>query len=165
MFSDIEFESLTAPAPEDLLAFYARQRHRTSTSITKIGRMLERTFCFVTARRHGELIGVARGLTDGVWGCMVECKLDPVFQGPGCVTKTDGRVEHDSYGIAAEMARRLIAELHAYGVEKINVLAHGTEEDFCAELGFRRMSGVVPMELSADLATVADPSLVDQASS
>ena len=80
----------------------------------------------------------------------MECKLDPAYQGPACITKTDGRIEDDSEGIAAEMARRLIDALRDYGVERIDALAYETEVDFCEELGFRKTPGLVPMEWCAD---------------
>ncbi len=146
---DIEFETMAKPDPDELLAFYKRQRHQTTEARAKLQRMMDRTFCFVTARRDGELIGLARGVTDGLWGRLAECKLDPAYQGPACVTHTDGRIEHDSAGIACEMASRVIRALREYGVERIDVLAYGTEVDFCEELGFKKLRGVAAMELHA----------------
>ena len=52
-----------------------------------------------------------------------------------------------SAGIARAMATLVIEALRDFGVERIDVLAYGTEEDFCAELGFQKLGGVVPMEL------------------
>lgn len=150
MFEEIEFETMAKPDPEELLSFYERQHHPTTHERDKLQRMLDCTFCFVTARRHGELIGIGRGVTDGLRGWLAECKLDPACQGPACVTKTDGRIEHDSQGIAFEMARRIVKALRDHGAEKITVLAYGTEEDFCEELGFRKVRGMVAMELPAD---------------
>lgn len=133
----------------ELRAFYERQHHETTESPEKLARMIERSFCLVTARRGEELIGVARGVSDGVRGYLAECKLDPRYQGPAAVTHTDGRVEHDQHGIAREMARRVIDALWESGVERIQVLAYGTEVDFCEELGFKRCSGVVALRLDA----------------
>ncbi len=147
MYDDIQFECVARPDPEALLAFYDRQQHKITHSASKLRQMIENTDCFVTARRQGELIGLARGLTDGVWGCLVECKLDPAYQGPACVTRKDGRIEHDSAGIAREMARLVIEDLRSRGAERIAVFAYGTEEDFCGELGFEKLRGVVAMEL------------------
>ena len=48
------------------------------------------------------------------------------------------------------MACRVIEALRQYGVERIDALAYGTEVDFCEELGFRRLRGLVAMELAAD---------------
>jgi len=149
VFNDIEFETTTRPDPGELLAFYERQHFPTTHSLEKLQRMLDNTFCFVTARRNGELIGLARGVTDGLWGRIAECKLDPAYQGPACVTRTDGRIEHASEGIAHEMARRVIEDLRRYGVERIDAIAYGTEVDFCEELGFRKIRGVTAMELAS----------------
>ena len=113
--------------------------------------MLDDTCCLVTAERNGDLIGFARGVVSGVVGYLAECKLDPVYQGPACVTKTDGRIEHDDSGIAREMAIRVIEKLRAQGVEKIGTVAYGTEVDFCEELGFKQPAGVVWLELSASV--------------
>ena len=147
MFQDVTFEARVKPSPVELSAFYARQQHSPTQSAEKLGRMLENTFCVVTARRGGELIGFARGLTDGLWGRLAECKLDPAYQGPACVTRKQGRIEHDAYGIAREMAFRVLHSLRDYGVEKIDAIAYGTEVDFCEELGFKKTRGVEVMEL------------------
>ena len=151
MFDDVQFETMTKPDPAELLTFYERQRHPTTHDAGKLQRMLDNTLCFVAARREGELIGLARGVTDGVLGRLAECKLDPAYQGPACVTRTDGRIEHDSAGIARQMAILVIKALRDYGVERVAVLAYGTEEDFCEELGFKKVHGVVAMELASEM--------------
>lgn len=150
MFEGVEFEMMTRPDPDELAEFYKRQQHPTTDDRDKLQRMLDNTFCFVAARRDGELIGLARGVTDGLWGRLAECKLDPAFQGPACVTRTDGRIEHDSAGIAREMAIMVIESLRSYGVERIRALAYGTEVDFCEELGFKQIRGAVALELGTD---------------
>ena len=149
MTTEVVYEVSERIDPNELAAFYQRQKHRTTHSVEKLERMIESTYCFVTARRDGALIGIARGVTDGVLGQLVECKLDPCYQGPACVTKIDGRIEHDTEGIAREMAQRVIESLIDSGVERINVLAYGTEVDFCEELGFKRDTGLVPLHLDA----------------
>lgn len=149
MFDGIEFETKTKPDPQELLAFYHRQNHVAPQSREKLEKMLDNTFCVVTARKNGELIGFARGVTDGLTGRLAECKLDPAYQGPACVTRTDGRIEDDTAGIARELAREVIEALRDYGVEKIDAVAYGTEVDFCEELGFKRQRGVVALELRA----------------
>lgn len=135
--------------PAELLGFYQAQRHRGAPqSPEKLLEMIGNSACFVTARDpQGRLIGIARGLTDGVRGYLTECKLDPQFQGPAAVTRTDGRIEHDDRGIAREMASRVLGKLRAMGCQRIDVIAHGTEVDFCADLGFRRNSGAVAMTI------------------
>jgi hypothetical protein len=102
---------------------------------------------FVTARVDDRLIGIARGVTDGVRGYLSECKLDPIYQGPAAVTRTDGRIEHDSYGIAAEMARRVLETFESQGIERVDVLAWGTEVDFLKEMGFKSSGGTIAMSL------------------
>jgi hypothetical protein len=151
--SAITYDSSAAPDPDELLSFYARQGHATTKSKDKLQRMIDSTFCFVTARKEGCLIGWARGTTDGVRGLLVECKLDPAYQGPACVTHIDGRIEHDTGGIAREMALRVIEAFRQHGVERVDVMAYGTEEDFCEELGFKRSTGLVAMQLTPDQAT------------
>ncbi len=146
--SQIEFQELSPGEVdvEELLAFYERQcQHAPSPQMLR--RTLERSDCCVTAREDGRLIGIARGLADGVRGYLTECKLDPACQGPAAVTRTDGRIEHDDRGIAREMAQRVLDCLRDKGVERVDVTAHGTEEDFCAELGFRRAHGLVAMQM------------------
>jgi hypothetical protein len=161
MFQDITFEAKTKPDPAELSAFYARQQH-TAPAPEKLRRMLDNTFCVVSARRGGELIGFARGLTDGLWGRIAECKLDPAYQGPACVTRKQGRIEHDSYGIAREMAFRVIQTLRDYGVERIDAIAYGTEVDFCEELGFRKTRGVEVMEWSLENLNMSSKAMASQ---
>jgi hypothetical protein len=155
MTSEVAYDIPERIDPHELAAFYQRQKHQTTHSLEKLERMIANTYCLVTARRAGSLIGIARGVSDGVRGQLVECKLDPSCQGPACVTKTDGRIEHDTEGIAREMARRVIDSLLESGVERINVLAYGTEVDFCEELGFKRDTGLVPLHLDAQLLAAA----------
>lgn len=150
MYDDVQYELMAKPDPNELMRFYERQRHTTTHSREKLERMVENTLCFVAARRNGELIGLARGVTDGVWGRLLECKLDPAYQGPACVTKTDGRVEHDSSGIAREMAILVMEALRSAGAERVDTLAYGTEVDFCEELGFKKIHGMVALEWKAD---------------
>ncbi len=147
MADAIEYEMMSKPDPAELQAFYERQQHSTTGDRGKLQRMLDNTFCFVAARRDGEMIGLARGLTDGLVGWLTECKLEPAYQGPACVTKTDGRIEHDSAGIAKEMAIRVIDTLRDFGVERIEVVAYGTEVEFFEELGFKQLRGSVAMKL------------------
>jgi len=146
MDQDIQYATCSEIAPEELAAFYERQGHHTTGDLAKLERMVANSFCFVTARVDGELIGMARGVTDGVHGYLAECKLDPRYQGPACITRKDGRIEHDSQGIAAEMALRVVSALSEFGVDRIHVLAYGTEVDFCEEMGFKRVSGMVVLE-------------------
>jgi len=143
----------------ELAEFYTQQKHRVTSSPEKLRRMLDNSFCFVTARHAGRLIGIARGVTDGVNGQLAECKLDVGFQGPGAVTRTDGRIEHDKSGIAMEMATRVIDALREYGAEQIHVLAYGTEVDFCEELGFHKVGGMVALEMdtTADVPAATAP--------
>lgn len=145
----IAFDAVSKPSADELLSFYEKQRHPIPGDRTKIQRMLDNTYCVVTARREGEMIGFARGVTDGLWGRLAECKLDPNYQGPACITRREGRIEHDAQGIAREMAARVIAKLRDFGVERIDAVAYGTEVDFCEELGFRKLRGQVPLELPA----------------
>jgi len=145
--SEVTYDSSGPPDADELLRFYQRQQHSLTQSAEKLQRMIDNTFCIVTARQGGELIGLARGVTDGVRGRLVECKLDPAYQGPACVTHTDGRIEHDQAGIAREMALRVIDSLRQSGVERVDVVAYGTEVDFCEELGFRRSPGLVALHL------------------
>jgi hypothetical protein len=136
--------------PQELAQFYQRLRHDIAARPEQIEEMMTASAAFVTARRDGELIGIARGLCDGLRGYLTECKLDPAYQGPAAVTGTDGRIEHDQHGIAVEMARRVLSAMISAGVRRIDVLAWGTEVDFCEELGFKRQGGLVGLTMRAE---------------
>lgn len=149
MAGEIRFEVTREIDVNDLKAFYDSQGSSTPQSIEKLSKMVANSVCFVTAREaDGRLIGIARGVADGVRGYLTECKLDPSRQGPAAVTHIDGRIEHDQYDIAGEMATRVIRALAEAGCERIDVLAYGTEVDFCEEFGFRKATGLVPMHLN-----------------
>lgn len=135
--------------PGELTEFYARLGHDIAAQPAQIQRMLSSSAAFATAREDGRLIGIARGLCDGLRGFLAECKLDPAYQGEAAVTRRDGRIEHDKHGIAAELARRVLAAMAADGVQRIDVLAWGTEVDFCEELGFKRSGGLVGLTMLA----------------
>jgi len=137
-----------ADAPE-LARFYEQMRHDIAALPVQIEQMMAASAAFVTARKDGRLIGIARGICDGLRGYLTECKLDPAYQGPGAVTRTDGRIEHDEYGIAAEMAGRVLQAMVDAGVRRIDVLAWGTEVDFCEEMGFKRQGGLVGLTMKA----------------
>jgi len=136
--------------PEELAEFYQRVHHDIGATPEQIRHMMSSSVAFVTARVDNHLVGIARGVCDGLRGYLTECKLDPGFQGPAAVTRTDGRIEHDEAGIAAEMARRVLDRVFAAGVRRVDVLAWGTEEDFLEELGFKRLGGLVGMTMRAE---------------
>jgi len=145
----VSYGSGAETSPQELARFYQRLGHDIAAQPRQIEKMMANSTAFVTARVGGELIGIARGICDGLRGYLTECKLDPAYQGPAAVTRTDGRIEHDQYGIAAEMARRVLQAMFAAGVRRVDVLAWGTEVDFCQELGFRRQGGLVGLTLRA----------------
>ncbi len=146
---EIVLERVVDPKVDEIAAFYSKQGHPLGSARDKIKRMLDGAVCLVVARREGQLVGLARGVSDGVTGRLAECKLDPTCQGPGCITRRDGRIEHDDAGVAKKMASMVLDELARLGVDRIEVLAHSTEIDFCAELGFKKIRGMEALELSS----------------
>lgn len=150
---DVTYDVSGRVDPQELAEFYGRLHHETAASPEQLSGMVVRSAVFVTARAGGKLIGVARGVGDGVRGYLTECKLDPGYQGPAAVTRTDGRIEHDAYGIAGTMARKVLEALGRQGVERVDVLAWGTEVDFLEDLGFRRSGGLVGMTLRPGAST------------
>lgn len=148
--ASIEYGALDGTTPGEIADFYRRVQHDLSAAPAQIQRMIAGSTGFVTARADGKLIGIARGLVDGTRGFFAECKLDPAYQGPGAVTRRDGRIEHDENGIAVAMARRVLDALTHAGATRVDVLAWGTEVDFLEELGFRRSGGLVGLTLKAD---------------
>jgi len=146
----VEYKTGKDTTPEELTEFYRRLQHDIAARPEQIRKMTANSAAFVTAYVGGKLIGIARGVCDGLRGYLTECKLDPAFQGPAAVTRTDGRIEHDTHGIATEMARRVLDAMYAAGVQRVDLVAYGTEVDFCEELGFRRAPGVVGMTMRAE---------------
>ncbi len=147
---NVEYGVGTDVTPEELTEFYGRLNHDMAAQPAQIRKMMDNSAAFVTARVDGKLIGLARGVCDGLRGYLTECKLDPVFQGPAAVTRTDGRIEHDTHGIARELARRVLDNMFADGVRRIDTVAYGTEVDFCEELGFKRSGGLVGVTMRVE---------------
>lgn len=139
----------------EVAEFYDRLRHDIDAETQQIQHMMNSSISFVSARLDGKLIGIARGVFDGVRGYFTECKLDPAYQGPACVTKRDGRIEDDLHGIGMEMGRRVLEKLFTAGARKVDVVAWGTEIDFCSDLGFKKQGGLVGMTMKAEDWTTA----------
>ncbi len=153
--ADIAYGTGQDVTPAELTEFYGRLAHDIAAQPDQIAKMMKNSAAFVTARCEDRLIGIARGVCDGLRGYLTECKLDPVYQGPAAVTRTDGRIEHDKDGIAKEMARRVLSAMYAEGVQRIDTVAYGTEVDFCEELGFKRGAGLVGVTMRAEDWTAA----------
>ncbi len=147
---EVRYGSAEDTTPEELAEFYRRLQHDIAARPEQIRKMTANSAVFVTARANGQLIGIARGICDGLRGYLTECKLDPAYQGPAAVTRTDGRIEHDTSGIATEMARRVLDAMYADDVQRVDAVAYGTEVDFCEELGFHKARGVVGMTMRAE---------------
>ncbi len=147
---DVVYGSCSDVTPDELMEFYQRLQHDILARPEQIAKMKKNCTAFVTAHQNGKLIGIARGICDGLRGYLTECKLDPAFQGPAAVTKRDGRIEHDTNGIATEMARRVLDAMYRDGAQRVDLVAYGTEVDFCEELGFRQSRGLVGMSMRAD---------------
>ena len=146
---EVSYGTVADVSAEELAEFYRELKHDIAAQPAQIEKMMANSVAFVTARHNNKLVGIARGVCDGLRGYLTECKLDASFQGPGAVTRTDGRIEHDTYGIAKEMARRVLQAMVEAGVRRIDVLAWGTEVDFCEELGFKRRGGLVGLTMMA----------------
>lgn len=159
--TNVTYDAVGEVAANELFAFYRSLGHESVSSAADAQRVLDNSAAFIAARCDGRLVGIARGLCDGVRGYLTECKLDPAFQGPAAITRRDGRVEHDHHGIAAEMARRVLTAMSQRGVHRVDVLAWGTEVDFCEELGFKRQGGLVGLTL--DVASAASLQAVGSA--
>ena len=147
---EVEYGTGQDVTPEELTDFYRQLSHDIAARPEQIRKMMANSAAFVTARVNGKLVGIARGVCDGLRGYLTECKLDPVYQGPAAVTRTDGRIEHDTNGIAKEMARRVLEAMYAGGVQRVDTVAYGTEVDFCEELGFKRAAGLVGVTMRAE---------------
>lgn len=64
--------------------------------------------------------------------------------------------------IARELATRVLGHLREVGVERVDVIAHGTEEDFCRDLGFRPVRGAVTMQLDPRTMACAASAMVGE---
>lgn len=147
---NVKYGTATDTTPAEIIDLYGRVKHPVAVAAAQVQAMIAHSDAFVTAHVDGQLIGFARGVCDGARGFFTECKLDPVYQGPAAITRTDGRIEHDTYGIAAEMGRQVLSRMSALGVSRIDVVAWGTELDFLQELGFKKQGGLIGMTLRTD---------------
>ena len=60
--------------PQELTEFYQRLKHDIAAQPEQIRKMMAGSAAFVTARADGKLIGIARGVCDGLRGYLSECK-------------------------------------------------------------------------------------------
>lgn len=145
--SQITYGTAADVSRDEIAEFFARVEPEGQPSSGRLDAMLQHSAAFVTARADGRLVGIARGITDGLHGYFTDCKLDPAYQGPAAISHTGGRIEDDTYGIAAEMSRRVLDQLAEGGATRVDVLAWGTEVDFLESLGFKRQGGLVGLTL------------------
>ncbi len=155
--AEIVYKTDKQLSPDELVEFYQRLEHDIAAQPAQLRKMMENSTVFVSAYENGRLIGIARGLSDGLRGFLTECKLDPAYQGPAAVTRKDGRIEHDTHGIATELARRVLDAMYADGVQRVDAVAYGTEVDFCEELGFKQARGLVGVSMRAEDWAVSSP--------
>jgi hypothetical protein len=148
--ADVVYGTGRDVTPDELTEFYRRLQHDIAAQPKQIKKMMRNSAAFAIARADGKLIGIARGVCDGLRGFLTECKLDPAYQGPAAVTRTEGRIEHDTNGIAAALAQRVLAAMYNEGVQRVDLVAYGTEVDFCEELGFHRGPGLVGMSMKSE---------------
>ena len=69
--SEFRFDVVDQIDPEELRSFYDSQGSCVPEATEKLSAMVDNSVCFVTARDDsGRLIGIARGLADGVRGVL-----------------------------------------------------------------------------------------------
>lgn len=145
--SQITYGTAADVSRDEVAEFFARIEPGGQPGPRQLEALLENSAAFVTARADGRLVGIARGITDGLHGYFTDCKLDPAYQGPAAISHSGGRIEDDTYGIAAEMSRRVLEQLAEGGAMRVDVIAWGTEVDFLESLGFKRQGGLVGLTL------------------
>ncbi|MDD4003948.1 MAG: GNAT family N-acetyltransferase [Elusimicrobiaceae bacterium] len=94
-------------------------------------RMIGGSVCFLIARYGGETVGMARAIGDGV----NDAYIQDVFVAPACRRR----------GIAAELVRRLVAELKTRGLSWIALVASGGTDSLYRRCGFEKMRDCTPM--------------------
>jgi ribosomal protein S18 acetylase RimI-like enzyme len=99
---------------------------------TLIEKIVSRTYCFAIARDDGKLIGMGRGISDGVSDAYIQDVT--VFP------------EYRKQGIGGRIIRFLIDSMHAEGIHWIGLISVPGQQSFYRGLGFKEMEGFTPFK-------------------
>ena len=107
---------------------------RPDLDIARLRAIIRGSHCFAVARRHREIIGMGRAISDGVSDAYIQ----------------DVTVREDfrGQGIGGQLVRRLVERLLSDGLEWIALIAEKNSSAFYTQLGFHEMIDARPMQIT-----------------
>jgi spermidine synthase len=98
-----------------------------------VARIAAGSHCFLVAMEGGEIIGMGRAISDRTSDAYIQ----------------DVTVHHShrGRGIGANILKKVVARLHADGLQWIGLIAEKGSSDFYRHLGFNQMPDATPMLL------------------
>lgn len=140
MTAEIELSIVKEADPAEVLALYRHpgwwQTDENPQYLETVLGIMANSFCFVTARLNGKLIGMGRAISDGVSDAYIQ---DVVVYS-----------EFRGQGIGAKIVAKLVEFLRSNDIQWIGLISEPGHEDFYERLGFARMPDYTPMLLKMD---------------
>ena len=140
MKDEIELSIVKEADPAEILALYRHpgwwQTDDNPQYLTTVQGIVANSFCFVTARLNGKLVGMGRAISDGCSDAYIQ---DVVVYS-----------EFRGQGIGGRIVAKLVEFLRAKGIQWIGLISEPGHEDFYERLGFARMQDYTPMLLKMD---------------
>jgi len=109
--------------------------------------VLAKSDVIVTARDRGKLVGLARAITDGLSGSIMELSVALSHQGEQATNQTGALVEDDAFGVGRRLAEVLVNALVARGVDFIDGSVYESEVETYQKAGFSINTGHLVMYL------------------
>ncbi|HNU53735.1 MAG TPA: GNAT family N-acetyltransferase [Candidatus Syntrophosphaera sp.] len=140
MKEEIELRIVKEADPAEILALYRHpgwwQTDDNPQYLTMVQGIVANSFCFVTARLNGKLVGMGRAISDGCSDAYIQ---DVVVYS-----------EFRGQGIGGRIVAKLVEFLRAKGIQWIGLISEPGHEDFYERLGFARMQDYTPMLLKME---------------
>ena len=132
---DIQYEIVTTVDTESLIELYKAGGwwHETEETRKRLPEMVRRSFCFIIALHRGKVVGMGRVISDGVSDAYIQ---DVIV-----------KEEYRKHGIGRELIKRLTQVCLDNQLEWIGLIASSRTIEFYKHLGFRPLSGFIPMLL------------------
>jgi hypothetical protein len=129
--------------PDELFAFYVENNICEKGFGKEVAaRVLDHSDLIVGAFEGDRLVGLVRGMFDGLSAQIVEFDLALKYQGEGLKFANGSLIERDPAGLGKRLGKTAIKELLAMGAFFISATAFAeVEESFYRSLGFQLNQG------------------------
>ena len=138
MNSMVTYRFIVNPSPDEIRQITALYRmqgwwSKDTDNYNLIARITAGSHCFLVAMEESEIIGMGRAISDGASDAYIQ----------------DVTVHHSKrgQGIGINILKKIVARLHADGLQWIGLIAEKGSFAFYHRLGFNKMPDATPMLL------------------